>query len=39
MVYDTISGWWGDAGESIESYREAFNFVAEHGANKDGGAS
>jgi glucose-1-phosphate thymidylyltransferase len=38
MEYDTISGWWGDAGESIESYREAFNFVAEHGANKDGEA-
>ena len=34
MEYDVISGWWGDAGESIESYRAAFNYVAEHGANK-----
>jgi glucose-1-phosphate thymidylyltransferase len=34
MEYDLISGWWGDAGESIESYREAFNYVAEHGANR-----
>jgi glucose-1-phosphate thymidylyltransferase len=34
MEYDVIGGWWGDAGESIESYREAFNFVAEHGANQ-----
>jgi glucose-1-phosphate thymidylyltransferase len=36
MEYDIISGWWGDAGESIESYREAFNYVAEHGANRVG---
>jgi glucose-1-phosphate thymidylyltransferase len=34
MEYDVISGWWGDAGESVESYREAFNYVAEHGANR-----
>ena len=34
MDYDVISGWWGDAGESVESYREAFNYVAEHGANR-----
>lgn len=34
MEYDVIGGWWGDAGESIESYRAAFNFVAEHGANQ-----
>jgi glucose-1-phosphate thymidylyltransferase len=34
MEFDIISGWWGDAGESIESYREAFNYVAEHGANR-----
>jgi glucose-1-phosphate thymidylyltransferase len=34
MAFDVISGWWGDAGESIESYREAFNYVAEHGANR-----
>ena len=34
MEYDIISGWWGDAGESIDSYREAVNYVAEHGANR-----
>jgi glucose-1-phosphate thymidylyltransferase len=34
MDYDVISGWWGDAGESIDSYREAFNYVAEHSANR-----
>ena len=34
MEYDIISGWWGDAGESIESYLAAINYVAEHGANK-----
>jgi glucose-1-phosphate thymidylyltransferase len=34
MEYDVISGWWGDAGESVDSYREAFNYVAEHAANR-----
>jgi glucose-1-phosphate thymidylyltransferase len=34
MEHDVIDGWWGDAGESIDSYRQAFNFVAEHGANR-----
>jgi glucose-1-phosphate thymidylyltransferase len=34
MDYDVISGWWGDAGESIDSYREAFNYVADHNANR-----
>jgi glucose-1-phosphate thymidylyltransferase len=34
MEYDVISGWWGDAGESMQAYREAFNFVAEHGVLK-----
>ncbi|MCC7103502.1 MAG: spore coat protein, partial [Chloroflexi bacterium] len=34
MQYDVISGWWGDAGESIESYYETIKLVAEHGANK-----
>ena len=36
MEYDVIDGWWGDAGESIESYRAAFNYVAERGANRLG---
>jgi glucose-1-phosphate thymidylyltransferase len=35
MEYDIISGWWGDCGESFESYRAAFNYVAEHGANRN----
>jgi glucose-1-phosphate thymidylyltransferase len=35
MEHDVIGGWWGDAGESIDSYRQAFNFVAEHGANRE----
>jgi glucose-1-phosphate thymidylyltransferase len=34
MQYDVISGWWGDAGESIESYYDTIKLVAEHGANK-----
>ena len=34
MEYDVIAGWWGDAGESMDSYRDAFDFVAEHGANR-----
>ncbi len=34
MEHDVIAGWWGDAGESIDSYRDAFDFVAEHGANR-----
>jgi glucose-1-phosphate thymidylyltransferase len=28
MEYDIIEGWWGDAGESIEAYLAAVNFVA-----------
>ncbi len=31
MEYDVITGWWGDAGESISAYLEAINFVAQHG--------
>src|SRR5262249_26175027 len=31
MEHDVISGWWGDAGESIDAYLEAFNFVAGNG--------
>lgn len=36
MEYDVVTGWWGDAGESVESYRGAINYVAEHGANRVG---
>jgi len=34
MQYDVISGFWGDAGESIEAYYEVNDFVRRHGANK-----
>jgi dTDP-glucose pyrophosphorylase len=29
MEYDILDGWWGDAGESIESYYDTFRFLAE----------
>lgn len=28
MEFDIIDGWWGDAGESIDAYLAAINFVA-----------
>ncbi|MBI4491436.1 MAG: NTP transferase domain-containing protein [Chloroflexi bacterium] len=31
MEFDVIDGWWGDAGESIEAYLSAINFVAQRG--------
>jgi len=31
--YDVLEGFWGDAGESLEAYREVDAFVAAHGAN------
>jgi glucose-1-phosphate thymidylyltransferase len=31
MEYDTISGFWGDAGESIDVYYEVIDFVRQHG--------
>lgn len=34
MEFDVIDGWWGDAGESVEAYLSAINFVAQHGAAK-----
>jgi glucose-1-phosphate thymidylyltransferase len=34
MEYDTVEGFWGDAGESIEAYYAVNDFVREHGANK-----
>ena len=33
MEYDIISGYWGDAGESIQVYYEVIDFVRQHGAN------
>jgi glucose-1-phosphate thymidylyltransferase len=35
IEYDTIEGFWGDAGESIEAYYTVNDFVRQHGANKD----
>ncbi|MHB8244462.1 MAG: sugar phosphate nucleotidyltransferase [Acidimicrobiales bacterium] len=35
MQYDVISGFWGDAGESIDAYYEVNDFVRHHGANRD----
>ena len=35
MRYDVLSGFWGDAGESIEAYYEVNDFVRHHGANQD----
>jgi glucose-1-phosphate thymidylyltransferase len=34
MEYDTIEGFWGDAGESIDVYYSVIDHVREHGANK-----
>jgi glucose-1-phosphate thymidylyltransferase len=34
MEYDVISGFWGDAGESIEVYYQVIDWVRQHGANR-----
>ena len=34
MEYDVLDGFWGDAGESIESYYVVNDFVRAHGANQ-----
>jgi len=34
MDYDTISGFWGDAGESIDVYYQVIDYVRQHGANR-----
>jgi glucose-1-phosphate thymidylyltransferase len=34
MTYETIDGWWADAGESIDSWVEANRLVASTGANQ-----
>ncbi len=34
MAHDVLTGWWGDAGESIEAYLRVNKLVAEYGANK-----
>ena len=35
MEYDTLEGFWGDAGESIDAYYTVNDFVRKHGANND----
>jgi glucose-1-phosphate thymidylyltransferase len=35
MEYDVLDGYWGDAGESIESYYAVHDFVRARGANKE----
>ncbi|MBA2448720.1 MAG: NTP transferase domain-containing protein [Chloroflexi bacterium] len=34
MEFDVISGFWGDAGESIDVYYQVIDFVRAHGVNK-----
>jgi len=34
MTYDVLEGFWGDAGESIDSYYAVNDFVRANGANK-----
>ena len=33
MTYEVMQGWWADAGESIDSWIEANQLIAQHGAN------
>jgi len=35
MEYDVLDGYWGDAGESMEAYYAAHDFVRANGANKE----
>ena len=39
MEYDSIQGYWGDAGESIEVYYEVIDFVRKHGVNRPAASS
>jgi glucose-1-phosphate thymidylyltransferase len=34
MEYDVLSGFWGDAGESIDAYYAVNDFVRNYGVNK-----
>lgn len=34
LQHETVPGYWADCGESLNSYRRAFDLVAERGANK-----
>ena len=35
MEYDVLDGYWGDAGESMDAYYAAHDFVRANGANKE----
>jgi glucose-1-phosphate thymidylyltransferase len=35
MEYDILDGYWGDAGESMDAYYAAHDFVRANGANKE----
>ena len=35
MEYDVLEGYWGDAGESMEAYYAAHDFVRANGANRE----
>jgi glucose-1-phosphate thymidylyltransferase len=36
MAFDILEGYWGDAGESIDTYYVVNDFVRRHGANQPG---
>jgi glucose-1-phosphate thymidylyltransferase len=35
LAHELVVGFWADAGESIDSYQAASDFVRDHGANQD----
>jgi len=35
LAHELVTGYWADAGESIDAYQAASDFVRDHGANKD----
>jgi glucose-1-phosphate thymidylyltransferase len=37
VAYDVLEGFWGDAGESLDAYRDVDAFVSANGANHLGG--
>jgi glucose-1-phosphate thymidylyltransferase len=37
VAYDVLEGFWGDAGESLDAYRDVDAFVSSNGANHRGG--
>ena len=35
LTHELVVGYWADAGESIDAYQAASDFVRDNGANKD----